>query len=181
MHDSADARLAAELAAGRDDAYAALYDRYGPALYRVAWSLLRSRPDAEDAVQEVFMGLVRNRAALGRVENLRAYLFSTLRHAAARLAERRPKPPPVREAATAKAIDAELSDRLERGLAALPAEQREVLSLKIDGGLTFAEIAAVLDVRPNTAASRYRYALEKLRDSMADEQHESRSTTSGSA
>ena len=52
---------------------------------------------------------------------------------------------------------------LETGSAGLPIEQREVLSLKIDGGLTFAEIAAVLGIRPNTAASRYRYALEKLR------------------
>jgi RNA polymerase sigma-70 factor (ECF subfamily) len=45
----------------------------------------------------------------------------------------------------------------------LPAEQREVISLKIDGDLTFAQIAAVFDISPNTAASRYRYALEKLR------------------
>jgi len=53
---------------------------------------------------------------------------------------------------------------LERALRELPAEQREVLALKIDGGLTFARISAVLGVSPNTAASRYRYALEKLRE-----------------
>ena len=37
------------------------------------------------------------------------------------------------------------------------------MGLKIDGGLTFAEIGAVTGISPNTAASRYRYALEKLR------------------
>jgi RNA polymerase sigma-70 factor (ECF subfamily) len=48
-------------------------------------------------------------------------------------------------------------------LASLPLEQREVITLKIDGGLTFAQIAEILHVNPNTAASRYRYAMEKLR------------------
>jgi hypothetical protein len=50
---------------------------------------------------------------------------------------------------------------------ALPAAQREVIALKIDGGLTFAEIAAVIGTSANTAASRYRYALEKLRAALA--------------
>ena len=42
-------------------------------------------------------------------------------------------------------------------------EPREVIALKFDGGLTFREIAAVLGVSPNTAASRYRYAMAELR------------------
>jgi RNA polymerase sigma-70 factor (ECF subfamily) len=50
----------------------------------------------------------------------------------------------------------------------LPPAQREVLALKIDGGLTFAEIAAVIGTTINTAASRYRYALEKIRTMIAD-------------
>ena len=53
-------------------------------------------------------------------------------------------------------------ERLERALAALPTDRREVIALKIDGGLTFREIAAVLGISPNTAASRYRYALAEL-------------------
>jgi hypothetical protein len=41
------------LSKGQPQAFAALCDRYAPSLFRVAWTLLRSRPDAEDAVQEV--------------------------------------------------------------------------------------------------------------------------------
>jgi RNA polymerase sigma-70 factor (ECF subfamily) len=48
----------------------------------------------------------------------------------------------------------------------LPEDRREVIALKIDGGLTFQEIAAVLGIGPNTAASRYRYALAELRDAL---------------
>jgi RNA polymerase sigma-70 factor (ECF subfamily) len=176
-----DGPLIRGLAEGRADAFAALYDRYAPALFRVAWTLLRSRADAEDAVQEVFLGLVRSRALLGRVEDLRAYLFAALRHTAARLAVRRragmllPLDELPATAAPAKgAIDPDLSGRLDEALAALPPEQREVLTLKIDGGLTFAEVAAVLGIRPNTAASRYRYALEKMRTLLNEEEHESR-------
>jgi RNA polymerase sigma-70 factor (ECF subfamily) len=174
MHDEAEDRLRAVLAAGRDDAVAALYDRYGRALFRFAWTMFCSRHDAEDAVQEVFLGIARSRQKLAGIDNLRAYLFSSLRHAIARLASRRKlEPLPADEAPrTAEVgVDAELSAALERGLAALPAEQREVLSLKIDGELTFAEIASVLEISPNTAASRYRYALEKLRSVIETETH----------
>jgi RNA polymerase sigma-70 factor (ECF subfamily) len=49
-------------------------------------------------------------------------------------------------------------------LGELPPEQRAVVHLKLWEGLTFEQIAASLDLPPNTAASRYRYALDKLRD-----------------
>ncbi|MBM4049994.1 MAG: sigma-70 family RNA polymerase sigma factor, partial [Planctomycetes bacterium] len=57
-------------------------------------------------------------------------------------------------------------------LMALPEEQREVVLLKVYGRLTFAEIADVIHASPNTAASRYRYAVEKLRRHLGDEDHE---------
>jgi RNA polymerase sigma-70 factor (ECF subfamily) len=183
MHDEVGDRLRAQLAEGRDDALAAVCDRYARPLYRVAWTLLRSRPDAEDAVQEVFLGLVRSRSSLGRVENLPAYLFAALRNAVARLAARRKTAalpaddPPARDPDAGGDIDPETFRLLERGLAALPAAQREVLTLKIDGGLTFAEVAAVLGIGPKTAASRYRYALEKLRTALDVGRHEPRTTS----
>jgi RNA polymerase sigma-70 factor (ECF subfamily) len=69
---------------------------------------------------------------------------------------------------TAGAAD-EPDVRLARALAGLPEAQREVVALKIDGGLTFAQIAKVTNVSLNTAAGRYRYALDKLRAVLAVE------------
>jgi len=63
-------------------------------------------------------------------------------------------------------------DALAAAVAALPETQREVVALRIDAGLTFAEIAAVTGTSLNTVASRYRYALEKLRTSLADRKEE---------
>ena len=57
---------------------------------------------------------------------------------------------------------------IEAALQRLPVEQREVLALKIWGELTFEQIAAQLAVSPNTAASRYRYALVALRKELKE-------------
>lgn len=59
------------------------------------------------------------------------------------------------------------ANHLEEAVVQLPSEQREVLVLKIWGGLTFAEIADRLDLSPHTAASRYRYALGALRQKLS--------------
>ena len=160
------------LAAGDQRAYAALYEQFGGRLHAAAWGMLGRREDAEDAVQEVFMAMVRSRRKLTDVHDLGAYMFSALRQAAGRLAARRARHPTTSDAAAARAeatqqgSDNPHGQRLNRALAALPPEQREVIALKIDGELTFAEIAQVLSVSINTAASRYRYALEKLRASL---------------
>lgn len=162
------------LAAGNPDAYAALYSRLARPLLRVAAAMLADAGEAEDAVHDVFVALARGRKRLRRVEDLDAYVFASLRHAvAARIDRRRverrhwerlaliPSPAPH---SPDPADGAELS----AALAALPPEQREIVVMKIDGGLTFAQIAQVLGISPNTAASRYRYALEKLRRFLED-------------
>ncbi len=56
---------------------------------------------------------------------------------------------------------------LRRALADLPHDQREIVVLHIWGDLTFSQIADLLSINSNTAASRYRYALGKLRNAMS--------------
>ena len=60
--------------------------------------------------------------------------------------------------------DEAFRNTVEISLQNLPQEQRAVLHLKLWENLTFAQIAEALDISPHTAASRYRYALDKLRD-----------------
>ena len=47
-------------------------------------------------------------------------------------------------------------------------EQKQVIRLKTEAGLTFFEIAELLQISPNTAASRYRYAIQKLREDLKE-------------
>lgn len=156
--------------------YAQLYDQFGPALYRAARTMLRSGAEAEDAVQDVFVNLVRSAQPLGRVENMGAYLFTILRHVVGRrLAQRETERRGMRllaesppDQSTNGPSSGPGDEQLERALLSLPDPQRQVIALKIDGGLTFAQIATVLGISLNTAASRYRYALEKLRIALGE-------------
>jgi RNA polymerase sigma-70 factor, ECF subfamily len=173
MEPPGDETLPESLAAGDDRAFASLYDRFAQRLYRAAVGMLGRREDAEDVVQEVFAAVFQARRQLAGSQDLTAYLFTALRRAAARCAERRARQPALNETVVDAAAAPEQDeasnphgDRLQRALLALPAEQREAIALKIDGGLTFAEIAQVLGVSINTAVSRYRYALDKLRASL---------------
>ena len=169
MASPADDALLADLAAGREEAFERLYDLFGARLQRAARCICASREEAEDAVQDVFLALVRAGPALKEVRNLNAYLFSAAHRAAVRRAGRgRRHERSIEGKALVRAAPepAQPPDRLNRALEALPAEQREVLALKVDGELTFEEIGGLLNVSPNTAASRYRYALEKLRDAL---------------
>jgi len=164
--------LAERLADGDPDAFAALYDRLAVRLFNTARTMTDSLPDAEDTVHDLFVELARCRDRLARVTDLEAYVFTMLRHAVSRRRRRRD--------VDRRAIDAVGRQRAEAGhfatlpveppddavtaaVAALPPAQREVIALKIDGGLTFAEIASVLGTSINTVASRYRYAIEKIR------------------
>jgi len=65
----------------------------------------------------------------------------------------------------------EFNEEAMVALRKLPREQREVVALKIWGGQTFREIAAALGIPQNTAASRYRYALKALGQSLATKQN----------
>jgi len=171
MAGRADQTLLDELAAGKEEAFGKLYDLYGQRLFKAALGMVGRREDAEDAVQDVFLGLARASRTLAHVENLNAYLFASLRRTAMRRAARHKAELPLEDVAApagegtraGQADQADVSERLGRALQSLPVEQREVLALKIAGGLTFEEVAEALDERVNTVASRYRYALEKLR------------------
>ena len=67
---------------------------------------------------------------------------------------------------TTAVSEVEADADLARAVQSLPANLREVVLLKVWGGQTFRQIADTLDIPPGTAASRYRYALEHLRDQL---------------
>jgi RNA polymerase sigma-70 factor, ECF subfamily len=176
MEHSDDDPLLVGLAAGDERAFGVLYDRFGVRLYRVALGMLDRREDAEDAVQELFVALVRSRHRLSAVRDLEAYLFAALRRAAARCAARRTRLPLIAETAVEETAAPSSQNNqscpredLGRALKTLPVEQRDVIALKIDGELTFAQIGQVMGTSGNTAASRYRYALERLRGLLNEE------------
>jgi RNA polymerase sigma-70 factor (ECF subfamily) len=147
----------------------ALYRQYGPALLLFALAITGERSRAQDAVHHVFLRLL-DHTDLRQALNPKAYLFASVRNAALNDAKARRR----EIAIESESVWFEPPDRdyvgelnVRRLIRALPGDQREVMVLHLWGELTFAEIATVLDISSNTAASRYRYALTKLRDAIA--------------
>ena len=150
-------------------------DEHGPALVLLARQWVASHADAEDVVQEAFVRFWRSRQ---RVAEPVAYLYACVKHCGLdwqRAGKRRSR----REEASARpeteklfAGGPEQDERriaVEAALHRLPEKQREVLVMKIWGGLTFSQIAEALAISIDTAASRYRYALARLHEQLAEE------------
>ena len=156
---------------GPDDEAARLYDSHGASLYRYALMILGSREAAEDVIQQVFVAVVRGAAR--RADDPLLYLrtavrnasYSALRHRRVRQSAAPVSDSALLEDVPSPALPVSQEDRLalSGAICQLPPEQREVLHLHVFEGLTFKEIADATGDPANTVASRYRYALGKLR------------------
>lgn len=147
----------------------ALYLQYGPALVLFGTSMVGERSRAQDAVHQVFLKLIED-GNLAQADNKKAYLFSCVRNALLNETRRLQRSvaldaDSVWFSAPAKDLAAEAD--LRRALVSLPDDQRHIVVLHLWGELTFLEVAQILEISPNTAASRYRYALDKLRERLA--------------
>lgn len=153
------------------------FARFGPRLILFARQWLPDIADAEDAVQEAFVRFWRKHRTPD--EQHTGLLFAAVRSVALdhlRRETRRKRRETLasdehlssvdeQQCGTSLFASMDVSEVLpvEVALRHLPTEQREVLVLKIWGELTFAQIAEALGLSPNTAASRYRYAITALK------------------
>ena len=147
------------------------FSQVAPGLLLFARQWLCSSADAEDVVQEAFVRFWRRNH---NIEN-RALLYATVRSIAldfVRRDRRRARREVDASSETAGSVEPQVEqlDDSQQPLATavdrLPLDQREVLVMKIWNELTFAEIASVLSISQNTAASRYRYALGALKKNL---------------
>lgn len=145
-----------------------LYRRHSAALVLFALAISGERSRAQDAVHQVFLRLLQ-RGSLRHASDVKAYLFGSVRNALLNDAKARERDAPLEaESAWFEPADRDpaAERNLRRALDALSEDQREVTVMHIWGELTFLQIGEVLGVSANTAASRYRYALGKLREIM---------------
>ncbi len=165
-----------------DEPWTVCYRQLAPKLLLYARQWLASAADAEDAVQAAFVKFWHHQPD-AQPEHW-PLLYAAVRSTALdhlRSADRRarreadPEVPvlrgdtPVFDTAVEQREDAAL---LEAAMARLPIEQREVLVLRVWGGLTFSEIAESLGESLNTVTARHRYALEALRKKLMPYAHE---------
>ncbi len=166
--------------AGEGQAFAELYDRHEQRVYGFCLRLLGNPADAADATQETFMRLLKRLPALdGRELNFVAYVFTAARHACYDIIQARkrvelsgeeieasaPEPGAIEEDPERAALLGATRKLAERAHARLPERQREVLALRELEGLSYEQIAEVMDLKPNAVAqliSRARIKLAEL-------------------
>lgn len=146
--------------------FALIYQTFsGPVFRYLRNSFNLSREEAEDILHNVFLPWVQNPQKFTGIENPAAYLFTSARNAALK---KRSQPreqsltvEPVSHGHEGQVEDAML---INRALSTLPEEQKEAIVLKVWTDMTFEEIARVQQCSLQTVASRYRYAIARLKE-----------------
>ena len=155
------------LAVDSESAIAALVDQYAGTLYRVAYSVLRNAADAEDAVQETYLRVLRHRHSLAEIREPRVWLVRIVWNVVLdrkRRAKTRPETDDIADLArllpasglTAheRVVSAEHHATILRAVDQLPAKEQRVLILSAFEELSSVEIAQVLNTTESTVRSR---------------------------
>lgn len=148
-----------------------IIDEHQQQLFSFAFFRVGSYEVAQDIVQDVFIKFYENSRRLSAANNVKSYLLKTISNACTDYLRKNGKIQFV----AIEHVEKELTDeneeryiseflRIDEILYNLPAEQAEILRLKFVDSLNFVEISELLDVNINTVKSRYKYAIEKLRN-----------------
>ena len=151
------------------------FDEHHVQLFRFAYRLTGSAADAEDIVQECFVGLLRPDSGFdARRSPLRTYLFGAVRNQASKRLRCREdsiaeveRSPDFRSPET-EALRGELESLVSRAVLALPETQREVLILTHYEQMRLAEVADVVGIEVGAVKSRLQRAREALREMLAE-------------
>jgi RNA polymerase sigma-70 factor (ECF subfamily) len=183
MSDDEDAQLMLAYAGGEMRAFETLYARHRGALYRYLVRQARDPEVANDLFQEVWSRIISNRERYEPRAKFRTFLFTLAHNCFIDHCRRQKSRPTGFEIGEADAADmlpardelrpdtalerAEGTQRYRAALATLPAEQRDVYLLHEESDLSLEEIARVTGVGAETAKSRLRYAVGKLKLALA--------------
>jgi RNA polymerase sigma-70 factor (ECF subfamily) len=167
-----DAELLARLALGEQTAFQLLYERHWNAVYRFAWLLTKSVPDAEDVTQDCFLALARKPDAYNPARaQLRTWLIAVAKNLCYQrfaLASRTESLPDENRARCEPRIEEQMireqnAEAVRHALSQLPVAQQEALFLFDFEQMSLAETAAALQIEPNAVKARLHRARQALK------------------
>ena len=162
---------------GNEDALCRIYEKYRTRLLKLASALSNDKDLAEDVVQDVFVSFAQSAKRLRIAGNLRAYLATSVANRIRnRFRDDLSRQHVSLDSAEAIASAARTPQqwvtysedmrKVNSAIEQIPYEQREVVLLHVHGGMRFKAISQLQNVSINTVQSRYRYAVEKLREAL---------------
>jgi RNA polymerase sigma-70 factor (ECF subfamily) len=151
---------------GDSSAFHALVDRHAQRLYRLAVSLVGNAVDAEDVVQETFIGAFKGLKGFQGRSSVKTWLtrILVLQAAQFRRSRSRKKTEAMPDSVAAASKSAEAGMDIQAALAQLSAEHQQVLVLREFEQMSYEEIAEVLDVPRGTVESRLHRARNEMRE-----------------
>jgi RNA polymerase sigma-70 factor (ECF subfamily) len=191
LTNTTDEELMIRFQRGDRPAFALLVRRHKTPLYNFALRQLRSRPTAEEIVQEAFVRVVQNATDFKHAARFSTWLYAIARnlcidhvrksvlrrHPSLDESERAPdgdglslgeRTADTRANVEREAVSVEIRERVLAAVDELPDEQREVFLMREIGNLPFKDIAEIVGAPENTVKSRMRYALERLQGALSE-------------
>jgi RNA polymerase sigma-70 factor (ECF subfamily) len=147
------------VAIGDENAFRAIFDKYRPKVYAYAYSLTRSEVTAEEITQEVFLKMWENREMLPEIQHFSAWVKTVSRNAVYSLFRRSSTEKRILDEISRDASPSpsptilehkELDAQLRSALASLTEQQRMIFKLSREADMSYAEIANLLKISPNT-------------------------------
>ena len=189
VRDDSDESLMLRYQQGEIRAFEVLVQRHRRPIFNFVLRYVRDPAAAEDVTQDCFLRVVRSAENYVREAKFTTWLYTIARNLCVDLSRRQKhrnmtsldapigdegqgakidRVPSEGAAVDRQVIGTELKARMQAAIALLPDEQREIFLLREISDLQFNEIAEIVGVPENTVKSRMRYALEKLREALAE-------------
>jgi RNA polymerase sigma factor (sigma-70 family) len=168
---------------GDDEAFAFMYQKYGPVLYSYGYHLCRDRELVEDSIQDLFIHLQQHRTRLGETDSIRFYLYRSLRRRIAEKAQANSRWTSAEEMphaldfevsypAEVDLVDQQTADEQKRKieflLNRLPRRQKEALYLMYYERLSYPEVAQVMGLEIKSVYNLIYNALVGLRQHISE-------------
>ena len=158
-----------------------IYEKYRDDLLKVGAALVLDKGGIEDVLHDVFVDFAQTTGRFQLKGSLKGFLAICVanrardrnrairRHGTVSLDERLSRPADLQDGPEHAAVSREQGQRLATAMTGLPDEQRETVVLHLQGRMPFRQIAKLQGISVNTAMSRYRYGLDKLRSALDGE------------
>jgi RNA polymerase sigma-70 factor (ECF subfamily) len=169
-----DEELMMEIKADNMFAFDVLYRKYSKRLNKFGYSILKSREEAENLIQDVYLNLWENRSKVEKASSVKSYLFTIAYNSAITLIRKKARESQFieyvkslqevsSEPVSMEIEYKELTDKLDKIIEELPRRQKEIYVLHRVKGLKYNEIAQSLNISVNTIECQMSRALKTIR------------------
>ncbi len=166
---------------GDSEAFDKLFAEYGKRLYFFAYGYLKSKAEAEEVVQEVFLRIWRNRQHINPELSFKAYLFKIAYHHILELFEQSIRQQAYRHKILEEAVEFTdetnerldyriLLEKVESLIQKLPSRQKEILLKRKKEGIAVKEIAMQLGISPKTVENHLTEAIKNLKNGLGKDE-----------